>query len=731
MFTSRRIRFFFILIAGIAFGFLIQKVELRSLDNFFLDWRQILANGDAPEVPVKIVDISALKPTVDSGNTSKLDVPKLVALIQKIAAKNPNAIVLEFSWQEIDMVIGSPDWNALIAIPNLYVQVNDDTGTSNNLLIRHPAFIKFPRQAKFILTWDSRQDQVARRNILYFDTDKKILSDNFRYVEEFTGKKVSAEIFDKNFVHMETLQAYLKIWPNEKFGNIAATANGLDEASLSKLSNQLVIISTSDIFAMLQVPSIMSRVSFFYGVKLNETHWPEARVLATFVANIYSGEYIKQPTFLQDALWISFWTIILLFSVFLLEPKIALLAGFLWPLVFILISLVVFRITSLNFDMSRILIANFLLQYTVAPIRLMQGLRKKDRQELERIAELKAEREKSKFLVKVASSDMQMRVVAQVSHDIRSPLMALQIAHKVIKGSISDEAGELIQGSIERLKYIAEDTLSQYRNEESRDVQVNLKDSLDDLARTFKILYPDVVLKINIPLDLNILWPPHSLARAFTNLFNNSIEAFGKTTGLVIEVTAEIFEERNVIRVQDNGPGIPENVLPKLFQAGGTFGKSSGTGLGLYQVRKDLADFGGRVQVLASATGALFEIVLPRYLDKLEVKVTRKLLVVANGDLPLSYDGEFEVIRYRSLQEAKKFILLEPDISTITLIMDLVFPNEEETGFDLIESMGAFRPYKIFVCTSLGENDEIRRLSDRYDVLLVTRAMMSRFYLKA
>jgi signal transduction histidine kinase len=730
MFTSRRIRFFFILIAGIAFGFLVQKVSFRSLDMFFLDWRQILANGDAPEVPVKIVDVSALKPTIDPNNSSKLNVPKLVDVIKKIAAKNPKAILLEFSWEEIDLAVGSPEWNELVAIPNLYVQVNDHTGTANHLLVRHPAFKDFPRLAKFTLTWDSRQDQVSRRNIIYFDTDKKIISDNFKFVEDFTGKKVSPEVFDKNFVLMETLQTYLKIWPNEKFGDISANSNGLDEASLAQLTDQLVIVSTSDIFAMLQVPSIISRKAFFYGSKLEETHWPEAKVLATFIANIYSGEYVKQPNYAQDAIWISVWACLLFWFSFYLDPKKSLFMGFILPVVFVLVSLLLFRITSCNFDMSRIILLNFVLQYTIAPVRLMQSLRLRDRLEVEQMAELTAERAKTKFLVKAASSDMQMRVVAQVSHDIRSPLMALQIAHKVIKGSISEEAGELIHGSIERLKYIAEDTLSQYRNEDSGDVQVNLKDSLDDLARTFKILYPDVAFKINIPLDLNILWPPHSLARAFTNLFNNSIEAFGKAPGLVIEVSAESFEDRNVIRVHDNGPGIPENVLPKLFQAGGTFGKTSGTGLGLYQVRKDLEDFGGRVQVLGTAKGALFEIVFPRYLDKLEVKVTRKLLVVANSDLPLSYDGDFEVIRYRSLQEAKKFILLEQDISAVTMIMDLVFPNEEETGFDLIESMGAFRPYKIFVCTSLGENDEIRRLSDRYEVLLVTRAMMSRFYLK-
>lgn len=733
MFTSR-VRLLVLLIVGIALGFSVQRVALRSADMFFLDWRQILANGDAPKIPVKLVDVSKLKNAIGSNEADdggKINQRKLVELVRKIAEQNPTIILLDVSRQEINIEKESPEWMDLISIPKFSLFVNNAGIAEKDSLSYHSTLKDFPRKELFQYTWDSRIDGVSRRNIIFYDLDHKIPSDNFTFLERFTGQKVSPESFDKNFEHIETLQVYLKLWPNENFDLITVSEDGKIDSNFESFKNQMVILHTTDIFSMLHVPSILSRTTFFSGAGLHENYWTEARLIANYIANMLHLDYIKQPSYLTDSLWISFWLLLLLWSAFYLDPKRALLMGFVWPVIFIVVALIVFRLTSYHLDMSRVMIANFLLQYTVAPIRLMQSLRRQDRLEVERTAELSAERAKNKFLVKAASSDMQMRIVAQVSHDIRSPLMALQIAHKVIKGSISEEAGELIHGAIERLKYIAADTLSQYRNEESGDVQVNLKESLDDLARTFQVLYPDVVFKIEIPAELNILWPPHSLARAFTNLFNNSIEAFGKKQGLVIRVSAEVFEDRNVIFIQDNGPGISQEILPKLFQAGGTFGKASGTGLGLYQVRKDLADFGGRVQALASVQGALFEVVLPRYLDKLEVKVSKKLLVVANSELPLSYEPEIQVVRVQTLQEAKKLILLEEDISAVTLIMDLVFPNEEETGFDLIESMGSFRPYKIFVCTSLGENDEIRKLSDRYDVLLVTRAMMSRFSLKA
>jgi signal transduction histidine kinase len=556
--------------------------------------------------------------------------------------------------------------------------------------------------------------------------DDKEYDEGFLKYLNFANAKVPPLVELPALTLLASKQAYIRYYKTKSVQSIM----GKDFLKgPHKLKDKILFFGTDDNYSANTTPGVVRR---FGNVETAAKLFiSDAEVMLNIYQNLKDVEFIGVPSEFANGAFIFTFVFATLLALVLLSPAQFVFVSFCAVFIAATANLAAFAWYNLTIEFSRVVIGIFLVQYFGLPYLLIRTMRNAANERLVQEKALAQEKMKRKFLVQAAVADSNLRTVAQVSHDIRSPLMALQIAHKVIKGSISEEAGELIHGSIERLKYIAEDTLSQYRNEDSGDVQVNLKDSLDDLARTFKVLYPSVEFKINIPLDLNILWPPHSLARAFTNLFNNSIEAFGKIEGLVIEVTAECFEDRNVIRIHDNGPGIPENLLPKLFQAGGTFGKSAGTGLGLYQVRKDLADFGGRVQVLSSEKGALFEIVLPRYLDKLEVKVTRKLLVVANGDLPLSYDGDFEVIRYRSLQEAKKFILLEENISAVTLIMDLVFPNEEETGFDLIESMGSFRPYKIFVCTSLGENDEIRRLSDRYDVLLVTRAMMSRFYLKA
>ncbi|MNK75128.1 Sensor protein ZraS [compost metagenome] len=705
-----------IFLASVGYALASQKVMLGYLDCLFFDLKSTLLAKDLKNDRLVFVDLADLK-EAGKATIATTELPSVIEALKQSGASQILFVVpdSEFDFPEKASALL---WDARHGLPPTLFYSRWNEG----------AYKSFQ---EFRLEYKTTRDELmfARdlriRRLLLSMEGKEYDESLLRYLKFAEAKLPLLEELPA-LIHMGSKQAYIRYYKTKSVQSIDVKDILKDPQSLK---DKVLFIGTDDNYSVYTSPGVVRRFGSVATV-LN-LFISDAEVMLNIYQNLKDGEFIGVPSESAATAFIFIFVFAVLVSLVFLSPAQFIMASFGAVFIAATANLVAFAWYNLTIEFSRVVIGIFLVQYFGLPYLLIRTMRNAANERLVQEKALAQEKIKRKFLVQAAVADSNLRTVAQVSHDIRSPLMALQIAHKVIKGSISEEAGELIHGSIERLKYIAEDTLSQYRNEDSGDVQVNLKDSLDDLARTFKILYPDVEFKINIPLDLNILWPPHSLARAFTNLFNNSIEAFGTSVGLSIEVTAESFEDRNVIRVHDNGPGIPENVLPQLFQAGGTFGKASGTGLGLYQVRKDLADFGGRVQVLASAKGALFEIVLPRYLDKLEVKVTRKLLVVANGDLPLSYDGNFEVVRYRSLQEAKKFILLEPDISAVTLIMDLVFPNEEETGFDLIESMGAFRPYKIFVCTSLGENDEIRRLSDRYDVLLVTRAMMSRFYLKA
>jgi signal transduction histidine kinase len=119
-------------------------------------------------------------------------------------------------------------------------------------------------------------------------------------------------------------------------------------------------------------------------------------------------------------------------------------------------------------------------------------------------------------------------------------------------------------------------------------------------------------ISISTSGDMNGVFDPRKLERAFFNLLLNACEATGQSQGQIkVEVTSleEVFE----IRVADNGTGVPESIRSTLFNPFVSSGKTNGTGLGLAIVSKIVHDHGGRATVEhTSGAGTIFLVKLPR-----------------------------------------------------------------------------------------------------------------------
>ena len=107
--------------------------------------------------------------------------------------------------------------------------------------------------------------------------------------------------------------------------------------------------------------------------------------------------------------------------------------------------------------------------------------------------------------------------------------------------------------------------------------------------------------------DLILTVDKQKLERAWLNLTLNAIE-FAKTK---VKVDAIIRGHELIITVIDDGPGIPEDFLPKLFQRGATHGKPDGTGLGLAYVRQIMRGHGGDVTYHRDNGQTIFECRIP------------------------------------------------------------------------------------------------------------------------
>jgi len=111
----------------------------------------------------------------------------------------------------------------------------------------------------------------------------------------------------------------------------------------------------------------------------------------------------------------------------------------------------------------------------------------------------------------------------------------------------------------------------------------------------------------------SVEFDPKGIRRCLMNLVKNSVDACSDTGGEVIVETVHPGDDGMVtVRVRDNGYGMSEETLGRLFTVFFSTKGSKGTGLGLPLVKKTLAEHGGRIDVDSrEGVGTVFEIRFP------------------------------------------------------------------------------------------------------------------------
>jgi signal transduction histidine kinase len=125
-----------------------------------------------------------------------------------------------------------------------------------------------------------------------------------------------------------------------------------------------------------------------------------------------------------------------------------------------------------------------------------------------------------------------------------------------------------------------------------------------------------VAVRVDAPPSVSVRLDPRLIARAIRNLVQNAVQASGDNG--CVEVTVERREDGAdtepgwaIVRVDDRGPGVPPELLPRIFEPNFST-TSGGTGLGLPITQRIVEEHGGRIEVTNRAEGGLsVEITLP------------------------------------------------------------------------------------------------------------------------
>ncbi len=212
-----------------------------------------------------------------------------------------------------------------------------------------------------------------------------------------------------------------------------------------------------------------------------------------------------------------------------------------------------------------------------------------------------------------------------VSHDMKTPLANITMLSKGFRGNykeILDKSAdgyiELIQNSATELIAFIDRMLDNSNNSQNKKnigKAVNTRKILD---KVIGLLAPPKDIEINIKGNFPRV-PVNEIAlqQVFQNLITNAIKYNDKPKG-ILNIVADKDKQYHYFYFSDNGSGIEEDNLEKIFRKQQTLNKTDrygnkGTGIGLAQVKRIIESAGGKISVASIVNeGTDFTISLPQ-----------------------------------------------------------------------------------------------------------------------
>lgn len=207
----------------------------------------------------------------------------------------------------------------------------------------------------------------------------------------------------------------------------------------------------------------------------------------------------------------------------------------------------------------------------------------------------------------------------QVAHEIKNPLTPMKLSIQHLQRAwdnqhpkmdeLFEKTSRLLIEQINNLSALATEFSSFAKMPRNNFETINLKEVVEQAISLFR---NSSQFQIEAHLhDVHVEADRNQMSRLFTNLIKNSEQALdGKENGQVV-IQMKTESERVIITIEDNGPGVPDNMKEKIFQPNFST-KTSGMGLGLAISRKIIETSDGSIVCEDSQLGgAQFIVELP------------------------------------------------------------------------------------------------------------------------
>lgn len=201
-------------------------------------------------------------------------------------------------------------------------------------------------------------------------------------------------------------------------------------------------------------------------------------------------------------------------------------------------------------------------------------------------------------------------VARRLAHEIKNPLTPIQLSAerltRKLSGELSEESASFLKRmtntivqQVDNLKSMV-NAFSDYARAPSLHLQrVDLNALVQEIAELYRLNEGQVHIRLQLEPGLPALQLDiHRIRQLLVNLTKNALEALEEhhvsPASVTISTQYQPDARQAILSVHDNGPGIPPELLPRLFEPYVT-SKHKGTGLGLAIVKKIVEEHGGHL----------------------------------------------------------------------------------------------------------------------------------------
>jgi signal transduction histidine kinase len=339
--------------------------------------------------------------------------------------------------------------------------------------------------------------------------------------------------------------------------------------------------------------------------------------------------------------------------------------------------------------------------------------------------------------------------LAMLAHELRNPLAPIRNASELLTRIVSGDSRargvvEVVQRQVAHLSHLVDDLLDisriTQRRIDLRKETVEIAEIVRQAVETVEPMIRERAHDLQIHSSYRSLYVHGDVSRlvqCVVNLLTNAAKYTEK--GGRIHITSRKEGEAAVIEVSDNGAGIAQELLPRIFelfvQSDRTLDRSQGgLGIGLSVVQRLIEMHGGRViaESEGPGRGARFSIRLPlaeppvpKHDDSRDSEVRRQRVLVVddNADaadtlsMMLSLDGHETATAYTARDALAQVESGRPE----TVLLDVGLPGTD--GYEVarrIRAMPGGASIRLIALTGYGQpEDRARALRDGFDAHLV------------